>query len=183
MSETTQLETATFGGGCFWCTEAIFEQLVGVASVVSGYSGGTAANPTYELVCSGESGHAEVVQITHDPKVISYAALLEVFWKTHDPTTLNRQGHDVGTQYRSVIFYHDESQRKLAEDYKQKLDASGAFGRPIVTQIVPYETFYPAEDYHQDYYRNNPEQGYCSYVIGPKLEKFRHVFHDKLAAR
>jgi peptide-methionine (S)-S-oxide reductase len=183
MPETAQLEKATFGGGCFWCTEAVFEELAGVESVVSGYSGGTQANPSYELVCAGESGHAEAVQITFDPRAISYAALLEVFWKTHDPTTPNRQGHDVGTQYRSVIFYHDDSERKLAEDYKQKLDASGAFGRPIVTQILPYEMFYPAEEYHQDYYRNNPEQGYCSFVIGPKLEKFRQVFHDKLAAR
>jgi peptide methionine sulfoxide reductase MsrA len=163
MPDTAQLEKATFGGGCFWCTEAIFEQLTGVQSVVSGYSGGTAANPTYDLVCSGESGHAEVVQITFDPQVIPYADLLEVFWK-----------------YRSVIFYHDDTQRKLAEDYKQKLDASGAFSRPIVSQIVPFDMFYPAEKYHQDYYRNNPAQGYCSYIIGPKLEKLRQVFRNKL---
>jgi peptide-methionine (S)-S-oxide reductase len=183
MSATSQLEKATFGGGCFWCTEAIFEQLAGVSSVVSGYSGGSSTNATYELVCSGESGHAEVVQVEFDPKVVSYAELLEVFWKTHDPTTLDRQGHDVGTQYRSVIFYHDDAQRMLAEEYRQKLDASGAFGRPIVTEIVPFESFYPAEEYHQDYYRNNPEQGYCSYVIGPKLQKFKEVFGDKLATR
>jgi peptide-methionine (S)-S-oxide reductase len=182
MPETAQLEKATFGGGCFWCTEAIFEQLAGVQSVVSGYSGGKVANPTYELVCAGHSGHAEVVQIAYDPKVVTYDELLAVFWKTHDPTTLNRQGHDVGTQYRSVIFYHDENQRKLAEDYKQKLEASGAFGQPIVTEIAPYETFYPAEEYHQDYFRANPQQGYCSYVIQPKLEKFRQAFGDKLAA-
>jgi peptide-methionine (S)-S-oxide reductase len=174
------LKTATFGGGCFWCVEAVFQQLKGVDRVVSGYAGGRVPNPTYHQVCSGSTGHAEVAQITYDPQVVSYPELLEVFWKTHDPTTLNRQGNDVGTQYRSIILTHDDEQRQLAEAYKAKLDASGAFDGPIVTEIVPLTKFYPAEDYHQNYYRSNPRQGYCQYVIGPKVEKFRKVFHDKL---
>lgn len=176
----TNLETATFGSGCFWCTEAVFDRLKGVQSVVSGYSGGSLKNPTYEQVCSGTTGHAEVIQVTYDPAEISYAQLLKVFWKTHDPTTLNRQGHDVGTQYRSAIFYHNDEQRRQAEHYKAQLDASGAFSTPIVTEIVPFTAFYPAEKYHQDYYEQNPSQQYCSYVIRPKVEKFEQAFADLL---
>jgi peptide-methionine (S)-S-oxide reductase len=171
---------ATFGNGCFWCTEAVFQQLKGVYSVVPGYSGGSVQNPTYEQVCTGTTGHAEVIQIRYDPSVISYPELLEVFWKTHDPTTLNRQGNDIGTQYRSVVFYHDEEQKEQAEYYKRQLDASGAFNKPIVTQIVPFSAFYPAEKYHHDYFVNHPNQGYCVAVIGPKLAKFEKAFKDKL---
>ena len=174
------LEKATFGSGCFWCTEAIFENLNGVTSVVSGYAGGHVDNPTYEEVCTGTTGHAEVTQITYDPKIITYDELLEVFWKTHDPTTLNRQGNDVGTQYRSVIFYHNSEQKELAEKYKIELDKSGAWDNPIVTEISPLTNYFPAENYHQDYYNNNPNQGYCAFVIAPKLEKFKKVFKDKL---
>ena len=174
------LEKATFGSGCFWCTEAVFERLKGVYKVVSGYSGGTVENPTYEQVCTGKTGHAEVTQITYDPKVITYDELLEVFWKTHDPTTLNRQGNDVGTQYRSVVFYHNDEQKRLAEKYKEELNKSGIWDKPIVTEIVPFTNFYPAENYHQNYYDNNPSQPYCSFVITPKVEKFEKVFKDKL---
>lgn len=174
------LEKATFGMGCFWCSEAVFERVKGVETVVSGYAGGKTSNPTYEEVCSGSTGFAESIQITYDPAVITYDELLEIFWKTHDPTTLNRQGNDIGTQYRSVIFYHNEKQKKLAEEYKEKLDKSGAWDKPIVTEIVPFTNFYSAEDYHQDYYANNPHQGYCAYVISPKVEKFEKVFKDKL---
>jgi len=174
------LEKATFGSGCFWCTEAIFEKLNGVTSVVSGYAGGHVDNPTYEEVCTGTTGHAEVTQITYDPKIITYDELLEVFWKTHDPTTLNRQGNDVGPQYRSIIFYHNEEQKALAEKYKDELNKSGAWDNPIVTEITAYTNFYPAEKYHQNYYENNPNQGYCAFVIAPKLEKFKKVFNDKL---
>jgi peptide methionine sulfoxide reductase msrA/msrB len=174
------LQKATFGSGCFWCTEAVFQQLKGVHSVVSGYMGGQIRNPTYRQVCEGTTGHAEVIQVEYDPQVVSYAELLEVFWKTHDPTTLNRQGNDYGTQYRSAIFFHDDDQRQQAEKYKSSLDASGAFDRPIVTEIVPLEEFYRAEDYHQNYYTLNSEQGYCQAVIGPKLEKLRKVFREKL---
>lgn len=176
----SQLELATFGSGCFWCTEAIFQRLNGVIKVESGYSGGTVPNPTYEAVCTGKTGHAEVCQITFDPKLITYTELLEVFWKTHDPTTLNRQGNDVGTQYRSVIFYHNDAQKELAEKYKSKLDQSGAFEKPIVTEITKYKNFYKAEDYHQNYYNNNSFQPYCSFVITPKVDKFKKVFRDKL---
>jgi peptide-methionine (S)-S-oxide reductase len=174
------LEKATFGSGCFWCTEAIFENLNGVNSVVSGYAGGQVLNPTYEEVCAGKTGHAEVTQITYDPSVISYDELLEVFWKTHDPTTLNRQGNDVGPQYRSAIFYHNEEQKLLAEKYKAELDKSGAWDNPIITEISPLANYFPAEEYHQDYYINNSNQGYCAFVIAPKLEKFKNVFKDKL---
>jgi peptide-methionine (S)-S-oxide reductase len=174
------LKTATFGSGCFWCTEAIFERVNGVVKVESGYSGGTVENPTYQEVCTGTTGHAEVTQITYDPSVISFDELLEIFWKTHDPTTLNKQGNDVGTQYRSVIFYHNEEQKELAEKYKSELDKSGAWDNPIVTEISPFKNFYSAEGYHQDYYENNPNQGYCAFVIAPKVEKFEKVFKDKL---
>lgn len=180
INENNREAVATFGAGCFWCVEAVFLDLKGVKSVESGYSGGHVENPTYKQVCSGNTGHAEVVQITYDPNEISYEELLEVFWKTHDPTTLNRQGNDVGTQYRSSIFYHNEEQKQLAETYKQKLDASGAYTDPIVTEIVPFEKFYKAEDYHQNYYNQNEYQPYCSFVIRPKVEKFRQVFGDKL---
>jgi peptide-methionine (S)-S-oxide reductase len=177
---TKTLKTATFGGGCFWCVEAVFQGLKGVERVVSGYAGGQVPNPTYQQVCTGTTGHAEVAQITYDPEVITYPELLEVFWKTHDPTTRNRQGNDIGTQYRSIILTHDDEQRRLAEIYRAKLDESGAFDGPIVTEIVPLTAFYPAELYHQNYYRSNPQQRYCQYVIGPKLAKFRQVFGDKL---
>lgn len=173
-------ELATFGSGCFWCTEAIFQNLKGVQKVESGYSGGKVKNPTYKEVCSGLTGHAEVVQVTYDPAVISFDELLEIFWQTHDPTTLNRQGADVGTQYRSAIFYHNENQKNLAEEYKKKLDASGAFNDPIVTEITPYTVFYKAEDYHQNYYNLNGNVPYCNIVIKPKLEKFKKVFAEKL---
>ncbi|MFN8155181.1 MAG: peptide-methionine (S)-S-oxide reductase MsrA [Bacteroidia bacterium] len=173
-------DTATFGGGCFWCIEAIFQQMNGVIAVASGYSGGQREHPTYEQVCSGTTGHAEVVQVIYDPSKVSYPELLEVFWGVHDPTTLNRQGADVGTQYRSVIFYHNEMQHQLAEEYKQKLDKSGAFNDPIVTEISPAKPFYKAEKYHQNYYNKNGGQPYCSIVIRPKVEKFKKVFANKL---
>ncbi|QEH44042.1 peptide-methionine (S)-S-oxide reductase MsrA [Chitinophaga sp. XS-30] len=171
---------ATFGTGCFWCTEAQFQQLEGVLRVESGYSGGSKPNPTYEEVSTGLSGHAEVVQITYDPAKISFETLLEAFWQAHDPTTLNRQGNDVGPQYRSVIFYHDEEQQRLAELYKKKLNEEKVYDDPIVTEISPYKAFYVAENYHQDYYNLNGSQPYCTYVIKPKLEKFKKVFKDKL---
>jgi len=182
-TETEGLATATFGAGCFWCVEAIFERLEGVREVVSGYSGGHVEDPTYKQVCTGSTGHAEVCQVRFDPAVVSFEELLEVFWKTHDPTTKNRQGADVGTQYRSAIFYHDERQKELAQEYKEALDESGAFERPIVTEIVPFERFYPAEDYHQEYFALNPQQGYCRAVIAPKVEKFEKVFRDRLKSK
>ncbi len=177
---SADLDTATFGEGCFWCTESFFQQLKGVKKVVSGYSGGSVPNPTYQEVCMGTTGHAEVSNIIYDPAVISFDRLLEAFWKSHDPTTLNRQGNDVGPQYRSVIFYHNEQQKQKAESYKKKLDLSGAFDKPIVTAIEPLVNFYPAENYHQDYYENNPDKAYCQFVIRPKLEKFRKVFKEEL---
>ncbi len=180
--ERKELATATFGSGCFWCTEALFDSLKGVKKAESGYSGGKVKNPTYRAVCTGETGHAEVVQVTYDPQVISYPELLEVFWKTHDPTTLNRQGADRGTQYRSVVFFHDQQQQKLAKRYMKKLDESGAFNQPVVTEISKFDAFYPAEDYHQDYFALNKRQPYCRAVIVPKLEKFQKVFADKLKA-
>ena len=173
-------DTATFGNGCFWCTEAIFQQLEGVEKVESGYSGGHVTNPTYKEVCTGNTGHAEALRIVFDPKKISFDELLEVFWQTHDPTTLNRQGNDVGTQYRSVVFFHNNEQKQKAEKYKAELDKSGAFNNPIVTEIVPAETFYKAEDYHQNYYNENGSQPYCQFVIRPKLEKFQKVFKSKI---
>ncbi len=180
LSSTAKLDTATFGTGCFWCTEAVFQQLEGVEKVTSGYSGGTVANPTYEQVCSKTTGHAECLNILYDPAKISYEELLKVFWEVHDPTTLNRQGADVGTQYRSVIFYHNATQKALAEKYRGELDKSGAWDNPIVTTLEPMGIFYAAEAYHQNYYNSNTGQGYCQFVIRPKLEKFEKVFKDKL---
>jgi peptide-methionine (S)-S-oxide reductase len=177
---TNKLETATLGGGCFWCVEAIFQDLKGVQQVVSGYAGGTVENPTYQQVCTGTTGHAEVVQITFDPEVISFEDLLYIFWRTHDPTTLNRQGADVGTQYRSVIFYHDEEQKASAEKSKREAGTSGLWPNPIVTEITPFSNFYQAEDYHHDFYRQNPNQPYCRAVIDPKVRKFKKEFQDKL---
>lgn len=174
------LQTATFGNGCFWCTEAIFQNVEGVEKVASGYMGGTVKNPSYKEVCTGTTGHAEVLQVSYDPATITYDELLEIFWKTHDPTTLNRQGNDVGTQYRSVIFYHNDDQRKLAEEYKKKLTAEKVFDNPIVTEITPAAVFYKAEDYHQNYYNLNGSAPYCAYVIQPKVEKFKKVFKEKL---
>ncbi len=179
-TSNVRLDTATFGTGCFWCTEAIFQQLVGVEKVTSGYSGGTVPNPTYEQVCSKTTGHAECLSIVYDPAKISFDELLEVFWQTHDPTTLNRQGADVGTQYRSVVFYHNDEQKAKTEKYKAALDKSGAFDKPIVTTLEKFTVFYPAEEYHQNYYLNNPGQGYCQFVIRPKVEKFEKVFKNKL---
>ena len=179
-SSTAKLDTATFGTGCFWCTEAIFQQLEGVEKVTSGYSGGTVANPTYEQVTDKTTGHAECLNIMYDPAKISFDELLEIFWQTHDPTTLNRQGADVGPQYRSVVFYHNEEQRSKTTKYKAELDKSGAFDNPIVTTLEEFKVFYPAEAYHQNYYKNNTSQGYCQFVIRPKVEKFEKVFKDKL---
>ena len=173
-------DTATFGMGCFWCSEAIFLQLEGVSAVVSGFSGGQTANPSYREVCSGLTGHAEVVQVIYNPSVVSFDELLHAFWLAHDPTTLNRQGADEGTQYRSVIFYHNDYQKLLAEKYKKDLDSSGAFSSAIVTEISPFTKFYKAEDYHQDYFNNNGNAPYCQMVIAPKVEKFKKVFDGKL---
>ncbi len=173
-------EKITFGNGCFWCTEAIFKQVKGVVKSTSGYSGGHVENPTYEQVCEKNTGHAEVIQIEYNPAEVTVDELLEVFWQTHDPTTLNRQGNDVGPQYRSVVFYHTEQQKERAEYYKKKLDASGAFGNPIVTTIEPFTNFYVAENYHQDYYNRNGNQPYCYFVIRPKMEKFEKAFKDKM---
>jgi peptide-methionine (S)-S-oxide reductase len=180
LASGVKTDTATFGTGCFWCTEAIFQQLDGVLKVTSGYSGGHVDNPTYKQVCEGTTGHAEVIQIVYNPDVITFDELLEAFWQSHDPTTLNRQGNDVGPQYRSVVFYHNEDQKKKAEHYKSELDKNKAYDNPIVTEISPYTKFYVAENYHQDYYANNGSQPYCYYVIRPKLEKFQKVFKEKL---
>jgi len=174
------MEVATFGSGCFWCTEAIFLNVDGVTKVESGYSGGKVKNPTYKEVCSGLTGHAEVIQVEYDPAKISYDQLLEIFWKTHDPTTLNQQGADIGTQYRSVIFYHNDEQRQKAEYYKKRLEDEKAFDKPIVTEISPAAKFYKAEDYHQNYFNLNSNAPYCTYVIQPKLEKFKKAFHSVL---
>lgn len=173
-------EVATFAAGCFWCVEAQYQQLKGVEKVESGYIGGHTENPTYKQVCTGETGHAEACNIYYDPAIISYDELLAAFWIAHDPTQLNRQGNDVGTQYRSAIFYHDEEQKQKAEEYKKKLDEEKAFSGPIVTEISPYTKFYKAEDYHQNYYNDNPSQGYCVFVVKPKMDKFKKVFQDKL---
>ena len=180
VTQSDSLEVATFANGCFWCTEALFERVKGVQKVVSGYSGGTVENPTYKQVCTGQTGHAEAVQITFDPAQVSYADLLQIFWKTHDPTTLNQQGPDVGTQYRSAVFYHNEAQKKTAEAYKQQLEESKTFKRPIVTEITEYASFYPAENYHQDYFELNSRQPYCRQQISPKIKKFNRMFRDKL---
>lgn len=182
MSNTNEaaLEKATFGAGCFWCVEAMFLNVKGVTSVVSGYSGGKTKNPSYKEVCTGTTGHAEVIQVTYDPDIVSYETLLEAFWLSHDPTQLNRQGADVGTQYRSVIFYHNATQEMLAKEYKKKLNDENAYGKPVVTEISPITNFYPAEDYHQDYFANNPGNSYCSMVVGPKLEKFKKVFKQEV---
>ena len=174
------MELATFGSGCFWCTEAVFQRMKGVEKVVSGYAGGHVDNPTYRQVCDGDTGHAEVVQVHYDPSQISYEQLLEVFWKTHDPTTPNRQGNDFGPQYRSVIFYHNEDQKRLAEKYKTKLDEEKIWEDPIVTEISPFTNFYSAEDYHQNYYNENGAQPYCSFVIRPKIQKLEKVFSERL---
>ena len=175
-----KIETATLGGGCFWCVEAVFQEVKGVTAVESGYSGGTKENPTYKEVCRGDTGHAEVCQIKYDASVLTFKDVLEVFFKTHDPTTLNRQGNDKGTQYRSVIFYHSPEQKEMAEKIKKELDASGAYKSPIVTEISALGKYYKAEDYHQNYFKTNPDQGYCAYVIQPKMDKFRKVFKEKL---
>jgi peptide-methionine (S)-S-oxide reductase len=175
------MEKATFGSGCFWCTEAMFQRLKGVFNVKSGYAGGATKNPTYQEVCSGMTGHAEVIQFDYDPGVISYDELLEVFWKTHDPTTLNRQGNDVGTQYRSVVFYHSETQKELAEAYKLKLTKAEIWPDPIVTEITALnDNFYPAETNHDNYYNDNSSQPYCAFVVTPKVEKFKKIFAEKL---
>jgi peptide-methionine (S)-S-oxide reductase len=177
MNTDNRLDTATFGSGCFWCTEAIFDQVEGVKEVVSGYSGGHVKNPSYREVCNGNTGHAEVCRIIFDPEVISYKELLDVFWRTHDPTTLNRQGNDAGPQYRSVIFYHNNIQKAIAEESRDKMDKSGQFKDPVVTEISPVINFYAAEDYHQEYFSNNPGQPYCTFVIAPKVQKFKASYH------
>lgn len=173
-------EKATFGSGCFWCVEAIFQRLNGVESVISGYTGGKTENPTYKQVCTGNTGHAEVIQITFNPEKIKYSDLLEVFWHTHDPTTLNRQGNDEGTQYRSAIFYHSEEQKRIAEESKKQIQESGDFKEPIVTEITSLGVFYVAEDYHQNYYNDNSFQPYCSFVITPKIKKLQQKYSEKL---
>jgi len=178
--KSSKVAVATFGAGCFWCTEAVFLRLKGVTAVESGYAGGFVKNPTYEAVCAGETGHAEVCRITFNPDEISFDELLKVFWKTHDPTTLNQQGADRGTQYRSVVFHHDDAQKEIARKYKQELDKSGAFPSPIVTEISPLREYYKAEEYHQNYFERNPYQGYCQAVVRPKVEKLEKVFRDKL---
>jgi peptide-methionine (S)-S-oxide reductase len=183
MEAKTELKQATFGSGCFWCSQAIFLRLDGVEKVVSGYSGGRVENPTYEQVCTGTTGHAESIQITYDPSRVSFDHLIEVFWKMHDPTTQDRQGNDIGTQYRSVIFYHDAEQKNLAESYKMQLEDEHIWNRPIVTEIVPFTRFWPAESYHQDYYEHNPSQSYCNFVITPKIEKFEKIFRDRVKNR
>ncbi|MEO6168659.1 MAG: peptide-methionine (S)-S-oxide reductase MsrA [Chitinophagales bacterium] len=174
------LEKATFGSGCFWCTEAIFQRLIGVEKVTSGYSGGKFENPTYREICTGTTGHAEVVQVEYNPAEVGFEDLLHVFWKTHDPTTLNQQGADRGTQYRSVIFYHNEEQSRLAEEYKKKLNESGAYNKPVVTEIAPLKKFFAAENYHQDYFNANGDAPYCQFVIAPKVDKLQQLFKDKL---
>ncbi|MEZ4646889.1 MAG: peptide-methionine (S)-S-oxide reductase MsrA [Chloroflexota bacterium] len=177
---TNGKEVATLGGGCFWCLEAVYDQLRGVDSVASGYSGGHIVNPSYKAVCNGTTGHAEVVQITYDPAIVSFKELLQVFFTVHDPTTLNRQGNDVGPQYRSAIFYHDDAQKAVAEDVIAAMNAAHIWADPIVTEVTPFDTFYKAEDYHQEYYANNAYQPYCMFVVAPKVKKFRQKFVDQL---
>lgn len=174
------MEAVTFAGGCFWCTEAVFLELNGVQDVVSGYIGGKTVNPTYKEICNGDTGHAEAIQITFDPNKITFGELLEIFFATHDPTTLNRQGNDIGTQYRSEIFYHNEIQKEISEDYIALLTKENTFGKPIVTKISPASIFYKAEDYHQNYYNQNKSQAYCSFMIPPKIEKLKKFYKDKL---
>lgn len=187
MNKHTQqvhhIDTATFGAGCYWCTEAQFQQLDGVINVESGFSGGHVEHPSYKEVCTGSTGHAEVCNIYYDAAKISFDELLAAFWTCHDPTQLNRQGNDVGTQYRSAIFYHNEEQRKKAEEYKKKLNDEKVFDKPVVTEISPFTVFYKAEDYHQNYYNENGDQPYCQFVVRPKLEKFRKVFKEKLKTK
>ncbi len=180
METSSKYETITLGAGCFWCVEAIYDRVNGVKSVTSGYSGGHTENPTYKDVCTGETGHAEVVQVVYDPTVIPFAKILEIYFKTHDPTSLNRQGADAGTQYRSVIFYHNEEQKKVALEVKDLLNKSGLWNDPIVTIIEPFTTFYKAENYHQDYFANNAKQPYCQMIVNPKVEKFEKLFKDYL---
>lgn len=174
------MEEATFGAGCFWCVEAVFQRVNGVQSVTSGYAGGHVKNPSYREICTGKTGHAEVARIVFDPNLISFEELLEIFWKTHDPTTLNRQGADVGTQYRSVIFYHDENQKSTADKYKVILDQAGIYENPIITEISPLPDFYEAEEDHQNYYNNNSSQPYCTFVVAPKIDKLTSLFREKL---
>lgn len=174
------LQVATLAGGCFWCLEAVFDELQGVESVESGYAGGTVPNPTYYEVCGGETGHAEAVRVTFNPDVLSYRDLLRVFFTIHDPTTLNRQGNDVGTQYRSAIFYHDEEQKRVAGEVMSEIEAAGIWSAPLVTELQPFEAFYPAEDYHQEYFKKNPWQPYCRVVVAPKVAKFRQTFAERL---
>lgn len=180
MEKEEMIEVATFAGGCFWCTEAVFLELKGVDTVVSGYIGGNTLNPTYKEICQGDTGHAEAIQISFNPEVISFGELLELFFATHDPTTLNRQGNDVGTQYRSEIFYHNDQQREISEDFIRFLAQEAVFEKPIVTKVSVASTFYEAEEYHQNYYNQNKSQGYCSFVITPKINKVRTYFKDKL---
>ena len=180
MSINKNQEITTLGGGCFWCLEAVFSELRGVENVVSGYSGGSVPNPSYQQICTGTTGHAEVVQITFDPDIISFKDLLEIFLTIHDPTTLNRQGADVGTQYRSVIFYHTKEQEKVAREVIKEFEVSKIWRAPIVTELAPFKVFYPAEEYHQKYFKRNPDQMYCSVVISPKLAKFRKRYFTKL---
>ncbi len=180
VSNNMKTETITLGSGCFWCTEAIFQQIEGVIKVVSGYSGGHVENPTYEQVCEKNTGHVEVCQLTYDPAKVSIDEILEVFWQTHDPTTMDRQGNDVGPQYRSAVFYHTDEQKQKAEHYKEELNKTGAFGKPVITVVEKIKNFYPAEDYHQNYYNNNQNQPYCYFVIRPKLEKYEKVFKAKV---
>ncbi|MCC6451912.1 MAG: peptide-methionine (S)-S-oxide reductase MsrA [Acidobacteria bacterium] len=175
-----ELETATLAGGCFWCTESVFDELRGVESVVSGYSGGHTESPTYQEVCTGTTGHAEVIDVTFDPSEIDFADILRVFFTVHDPTTLNRQGGDIGTQYRSAVFYHSEAQKQAAEAVIREIDAAAIYPNPIITEVVPFEKFWPAEDYHQEYFANNPNQPYCAAVIAPKVAKFRKMYAERL---
>lgn len=181
-SSAPHVETATLAGGCFWCTEAIFSQLRGVSSVRPGYSGGSVSNPSYEMVCTGRTGHAEAIEVFFDPSVLSFHDLLMIFFSTHDPTTLNRQGHDIGTQYRSAIFYHSPEQRQTAEQVVKEITDAHLWKAPVVTQIVPFEAFHPAEEYHRDYFRRNPSQAYCRMVIEPKVAKFRKQFVQRLSS-
>ncbi len=180
IMDSTKWDTATFGAGCFWCVEAIFQEVQGVKSVKSGYAGGFKENPTYDEICSGKTGHVEVTQLIYDPAITTFKELLEVFWEIHDPTSHDKQGNDVGPQYRSAVFYHNLQQKEEAEFYKNKLNEEKAFAKPVVTQIAPMTAFYKAEDYHQDYYKNNADQTYCVYIIRPKLDKFRKAFKSKL---